>query len=250
MIKRKITEYIQIGASLRFLQDAKSGQNIIGYGRITGNLEHYFKELDKLGLSVTKRASRDLKEFYEDLIELDENAKLTAAQASKLVGNIKQVRKTLQAEAEGIQAIIITDKRYTIEKLQNIEQLLDSGIFEKLSDLAKYDLNECGYCICFERPTAAAFHLLRATEEILKHFYKKYIKTKPTGFMTWGNYTNALKNKTTGKKPNLTIINHLDNIRLSFRNPTQHPDKIYDIEEIQNLFGVCLDVINRMGKEL
>ncbi|MBL7901014.1 MAG: hypothetical protein JNK73_03390 [Bacteroidia bacterium] len=250
MIKRNIREYIQIGASLRFLQDAKANQYIVGSGRITGNLKLYFNELDKLDLSVTKRASRNLKSIYDDFIKLDESAKLTNAQAHDLVENIKQVRKTLQAETEGIQAIIITDKRYTIEKLQDIRQLLDTGVFERLPDLAKYDLTECGYCICFERPTAAAFHLLRATEEILKHFHRKYIKAKPTGFMTWGNYTTALKNKSKGKKPDLTIINHLDNIRMSFRNPTQHPDKIYDIQEIQNLLGVCLDVINRMGKEL
>jgi len=38
----------------------------------------------------------------------------------------------------------------------------------------------------------------------------------------------------------------LDNIRRSFRNPTQHPDKIYDIQEVQDLFGLCIDAINRM----
>jgi len=43
---------------------------------------------------------------------------------------------------------------------------------------------------------------------------------------------------------------HLDHIRRSFRNPTQHPDKIYDIQEAQDLFGLCVDAVNRMSRSV
>jgi hypothetical protein len=46
------------------------------------------------------------------------------------------------------------------------------------------------------------------------------------------------------------LLDNLDNIRHSFRNPTQHPDKIYDIQEVQDLFGLCIDAVNRMVKIL
>jgi hypothetical protein len=46
------------------------------------------------------------------------------------------------------------------------------------------------------------------------------------------------------------VNNHLDNIRVSFRNPTQHPEAIYDIHEVQDLWSICVDVINRMVKIL
>ena len=53
------------------------------------------------------------------------------------------------------------------------------------------------------------------------------------------------KNKT---KIHTTLNNHLDNIRLSFRNPTQHPEAVYDIHEVQDLLAFCIDANNRMFK--
>lgn len=49
------------------------------------------------------------------------------------------------------------------------------------------------------------------------------------------------------KPPPAALLDNLDNIRRSFRNPTQHPDKIYDIQEAQDLFHLCVDVVNRMA---
>jgi hypothetical protein len=51
-------------------------------------------------------------------------------------------------------------------------------------------------------------------------------------------------------KPFSVLNNHLDNIRDSFRNPTQHPEIRYDIHEVQDLWSVCVDVINRMVRTL
>jgi hypothetical protein len=44
------------------------------------------------------------------------------------------------------------------------------------------------------------------------------------------------------------LLAQLDYIRRQFRNPTQHPEKVYDIEETQDLWGLCTDVITRMAK--
>jgi hypothetical protein len=47
-----------------------------------------------------------------------------------------------------------------------------------------------------------------------------------------------------------TLLNNLDDVRMHFRNPTQHPEKTYDIEEAQDLWGRCVDATNRMSKYL
>jgi len=62
--------------------------------------------------------------------------------------------------------------------------------------------------------------------------------------------TNLLRTKTRGRRPDPLILDHLDHIRRSFRNPTQHPDKIYDIQEAQDLFGLCVDAVNRMSRSV
>jgi hypothetical protein len=50
--------------------------------------------------------------------------------------------------------------------------------------------------------------------------------------------------------PSVTLLNHLDHIRSGFRNPTAHPEKIYDIDEAQDLLSICIEVTNRMFQEL
>ena len=37
-------------------------------------------------------------------------------------------------------------------------------------------------------------------------------------------------------KPNKVILSSLDLVRESYRNPTQHPEAFYTIDEAQNLF--------------
>jgi len=57
----------------------------------------------------------------------------------------------------------------------------------------------------------------------------------------------SLKRRQRGRPPD-TLLNHLDNIRLTFRNPTQQPEKVYDIEEAQNLFALRAEVVSRMRR--
>src|SRR5262249_37640137 len=155
-------------------------------------------------------------------------------EAKKLNENLSFLQKTLSAEASGKITFILSDKKIEVEKLLNkINTLFATGVFDQLDDIAKYDFVEAGKCIAFERPTAAAFHILRATESVLRSLYFRQIKRKRIAVLMWGPMTQELRNKR--KKIPTVLINNLDNIRLNFRNPTQHPDKIYDTQEVQDL---------------
>jgi len=65
----------------------------------------------------------------------------------------------------------------------------------------------------------------------------------------WGPMITELRAKRTNRPPQV-LLDSLDNIRVYYRNPTQHPDAIYDIDSAQDLFGVCIDVIGKMASEL
>mgnify|MGYP001328680932 CR=1 FL=1 len=190
------------------------------------------------------------KEFLKELEQHRERNKMDALMCNTLKEELKLVRHTLAAETKGKYAFFTTDKKYDVEKLlDKIEKIFSPNIFDSLPTMAKQDFSEAGKCIAFERATAAAFHILRATEVIVRLYYQKYLRKKPEG-KTWGQLLNELKNKNTGKKPSPVILNHLVNIKDSFRNPTQHPDKNYDIYEVQDLLSVCIDVVNKMMGEL
>jgi len=176
---------------------------------------------------------------------------MTEVEAAELTLIMRNLENTLNAEAEGNVAYIVTDKRIDVNKLfSDVGALMAPNVFNLLPDIASYDFNEAGKCIAFERPTAAAFHLLRGTEDMLRRFYCSFVKKGRVSDLVWGKTVNHLKQlnqkKYRKKKVPEPLLQNLDNIRLSFRNPTQHPDKIYDIQEAQDLFSLCIDVVNRM----
>jgi len=145
-------------------------------------------------------------------------------------------------------AFIVTDKRIDVEKLlDEVAGLFAPGTFAKLPEIAQYDFAESGKCIAFERPTAAAFHCLRATEAVLRYYYCSLVKQRRPELM-WGPMVDSLRRSR--KNPPAVLLSNLDNIRHSFRNPTAHPEARYDISEVQDLFNLCVEVVNRMVKDL
>lgn len=110
------------------------------------------------------------------------------------------------------------------------------------------DFVEGGTCLAFERPTAAAFHILRGTEGVLKIYYEKKIRKKDRQTNpTWGSMVNQLR---TIKNAPKTLLDAYDNLRENFRNPTAHPKLTYTLDEAQDLFSVCIDAVNKIMKQL
>jgi hypothetical protein len=120
------------------------------------------------------------------------------------------------------------------------------GVFKELPEVAQYDFLQAGRCIAFELPTAAAFPLMRGTEDVLRWFYCSVVKRERVSPLRWGPMTSHLGGRRS--PPPDVLLANLDNLRRSFRNPTQHPDKIYDIEEAQDLLALSIDVVSRMVK--
>jgi len=254
MKAQSIYKYVFIGTIIRYLQDAQDSFGVFSDGGILENINNFLSSLDELNMQVTSRYSEELRLLRDKFIEELESQpnlsrSLTKEEAVELRNLMSKIRDVFSAEVEGVFAFITSEKRYDINRLlNNISLIFSPDTFNKLPEIAKYDFQEAGRCIAFERPTAAAFHILRATEDVLRIYYKKYIRKDPS-IKNWGVLTNELKNKNRGKKPEKVTINHLDNIRESFRNPTQHPDKIYDIQEVQDLLGLSIDIVNRMIKK-
>jgi hypothetical protein len=81
--------------------------------------------------------------------------------------------------------------------------------------------------------------MLRATEETLKRYYCDKIKRNRSNLM-WGPMITSMRARP--KSFPAALLNHLDHIRAGFRNPTAHPDKVFDIDEAQDLLSLCIDV--------
>ena len=244
MREQSIEEYILLGLKLRYLQDVKKGYPINGKSYVLRNIEFFLDQLGKFSLPVTRRYARKLEDIGSSLkgVKLEKLNDVYAERISQAAGDIREV---LSAELDGRVVFVLTDKRLSVEKLfDDVPNLFPEFVFVALSKFAQFDFTEAGKCIALERPTAAAFHLLRGTEDILRHFYGCYVKRKKIKTLMWGPIVEDLRKKR--NKPSTVLLDHLDHLRKNFRNPTQHPDKIYDMDEAQDLFGLCVEVVNRM----
>lgn len=244
MQSKSIINYIIFGTELRYIQDAKVGWLVHKKGWILENINSFFDDLQEFDLPVTQRAAYDLRQFRDELAKSESDHRLTDNEASKLSNIMTNLRNTLFAEANGHVAFIVTDKRIDVNKLlSDVPALMAPNIFNSLPDIAQYDFIEAGKCIAFELPTSSAFHMLRGTEAVLRHYYCSIVQRKRVKLL-WGPMVDSLRGRRV--PPPMPLLDNLDNIRRSFRNPTQHPEKIYDIQEVQDLFNLCVDVINRM----
>jgi len=133
---------------------------------------------------------------------------------------------------------LLKEPRKFFEKLSN---------WSKITKLAQNDIKNACRCLCFELPTPAAFMFWRASEDTLRHYYKKKTKTLISGFIDWNKITRKLEK--TGKVPQ-HIIDALDLIRNNYRNPVAHPDVTYAQKQTERLMHYAFGLIESMLNDI
>jgi len=253
MRETPVYEYIWFGTVLRYLQDAWVDWNVKGYGQIEENLQDFFSELEELELNTTRILAEE-EGLLGLLGELEEPGceKLSLDQAERLRSAMNLVRKTLDAEASQKKAFAASPKRgWEVDRLLNEPSSLFGGdVFSSFSDIARYDFQEACRCLAFERPTASAFHILRGTEAVLRDYYCAIVKQRrlEPKKRQWGPMVEQLRQRR--QPPPGELLDALDQIRRNYRNPTQHPEAIYDLDGCQDLIGLCISVVNKMARAL
>ncbi|MDT4952303.1 MAG: hypothetical protein QOJ02_441 [Acidobacteriota bacterium] len=242
----QVTTYslILIGLYLRYLRAAptKSRKEI-------GDEIEQFQSLianPALNFSVSLQALQSLLDFKAKIMESEETS-LSTTESSELTELMGDFEKVLFAEAQTKYLYLLSERRYNTKfLLEHPSRLFAEGVGKDLPRISKIDFIEGFKCLVFGQATAAAFHILRATEGVLKEYYLKNIKRNREKKPMWGNMVIGLRAKTRNKPP-VILLDSLDMIRRSYRNPTNHPEAVYTLEEAQDLLGVCIDVVNKMA---
>ena len=251
MRKIRLATLVYLGGSSRYLFNARVGFTIHGKNHIAKNIDSVLRVLRDLKFKVTLAASKDLQKLREDFNGYPDDARLSREDRSQLHKIMSYLDRTLRAEATTLDAYVLSENRFDALRLvEQPESLFAPETFGKLPRIAQIDVREAGRCIGFGLPTAGAFHLLRATEDSLRSYYRVFVKRGNIEKATWGHLVEMLRKKKRKPKPSETLLNHLDHIRKNFRNPTDHPEMIYDMEGVQDLLSLVVDVLNRVTKEL
>jgi hypothetical protein len=114
-----------------------------------------------------------------------------------------------------------------------------------IEDQAKKDFREAGRCLAFEVPTAAGFHAMRATENVLRQYYSLLLG-KPVTRIDWGTCTQELKKA----KANQKVVQVLDQIRDLHRNPLMHPQEFLSMKDAISLFDIAKSAIGALAEEI
>lgn len=241
---------VMMGSNIRYLMNVQPNSTSDDVSR---SLNRLIADLTEADFVITLAF---INEFLpRTLKRLSEKGKSNFI-GQKVYGGLRaeclSLEKVLFSEARTKQFYTLPVSRYNNNYLlEKPEKFLKEGTFSKLSEMARFDFTSACRCLVFGEATASAFHILRATEEVLKHYYFKHVKSKrlKPKDQVWGAMTTALGNKKV-RRPNKAILDSLDLVRRHYRNPTQHPQIKYDISEAEDLLGICIDLINKMTPEL
>lgn len=237
--------FIHIGLLIRLLHHAQnfSIEGIIKEGKWLD------QQLKTANFAVSSVGLKDLRVLLGQLEQEDkQDRKMSAHEAKELSELMSVVEQIVFAEAQTKKIYILTESRFSLDSLMNKPwQMFAKETFRRLPSVAAYDVREGFMCIVLSRATAAAFHLLRAIEGTLRAYYFNIVKRGRVKHPMWGNTIQHLRSR---RKPDEALLQRLDYIRDTYRNPTSHPEARHTIEQAQDLLGLCIDVINVMAKAL
>lgn len=255
----KLYEYYQFGYNYNILMESKDG---VTNKTLANRLAEYLDFIKELDLVVTSSGIDlyGLDVLYEQIKSASEDVdkketKVDTKVLTEIKEKLKKIDSILDAELNTKTGYILDQKRHPNNTLiKDINLIFAEGVFSLLPDMAKEDFKEAGLCLAFDRYTAAAFHALRGTEDVIKFYSSKLLTKKLSSNATWGSFLTAIEKEIKSKKinpaPSTELMINLDNLRKYHRNKTQHPIRIYSCDESQDLISTCVSAINETIKDL
>jgi hypothetical protein len=251
MQQTNIFKYYRFGYNYFVLRFETEGKIIAGQhsNSLAGLIDGFFEFLEELNLPVTKNAGSDLTQIRKEINDIPKEQEVDKELARRVQEACDALDRTLDSELRLKNAFVVTPKRFQLEHLLvSPNSLFGAQVFEKLPTICQFDFAEGCRCIAFGLSTAAAFHVMRGTEGTLRYYYCAIVKRGRVKRMMWHDVVTHLRQRR--DPPPKALLDNLDNIRVNFRNPTQHPDARYDIDEAQDLLLISIDAVNRMIRGL
>ena len=157
----------------------------------------------------------------------------------------------LSAELQTLATYNITQKGIysTTDLIERAERILPEQVLGKIGQMAVGEVRESGKCLAFDCATASAFHMMRATEEVMYRYYVSVCKPKPVKRLkNWGAYIAQLSKS---NKPEVKeIVAMLQQIKDRHRNLIMHPEIVLTIDEAFTLFEIAQGAIIAMADNI
>lgn len=246
-----------LGNNLRYLRETSETRPLAGENFVFEAYDELLVSLGRMRFEVSlKWIEHNFENEMTNLrtrVEGSEDPgaeRLSQSEAHQFKTKMVELEDVVFAEAATRKIAMPVPRRYDLEKLtERPSELFPNGLFGQLPALCRKDILSGCRAIAFDLPTAAAFHLLRATEECLRELHCSYLPRGERDKQTWHRLIKDLQQKPRKPRPDTLVLTQADYLREHFRNPTNHPEKSYEIDEAQDLLNMCIDVISRIARD-
>lgn len=204
--------------------------------------------LVKLPISHQK-ANAAVESIHEIISDAERTSAITVEEMGKLKEVLSEYRTVLEAELAAIDAYYVQQQgaystRILIDSAETA-LCLPGEILPLLGEEAKRDLREAGRCLVFQLPTAAGFHVARATETVIRALMCA-AGCPLEGQRNWGAYIRALQER----EISAGIVHHLEQIKDLHRNPVIHPEVTLTMSEAVALWSICTTLMGTILREI
>jgi hypothetical protein len=155
----------------------------------------------------------------------------------------------LTAELQSSSLYFVTAKRGydTLLLTETGEVLFPKDLPAKVSN-ATTDARAAARCLAFELNTAAAFHIYRVVEAVLRRYWEVITGNQPKPkTRSIGVFLSAMKKLDCGSPKIISAMYQLNNLH---RNPTIHPEDHLTTDEAVSLFGIANSLVGSMLAEI
>ncbi len=255
MIRISIAYFYGLGSATHSISSIKGGNKLmdVWYALVSAESElkglfatEWFMPAVK---STYNPGQKLLKAISELTQKSDFDTPLTPLEAWNVTNALTEFETVLKNELSIADAYFVSRKAAydTTTLITNPEQIFPTELMKKVP-LSLVDIREGGKCLAFELSTAAGFHVLRATESVLRAYWdavskgKKHPKQK-----NLGTYLRIMEKENFGTKKVMAVLTQIKDLH---RNPLIHPEETLNLEEAISLFGICQSAISSMLKEI
>jgi hypothetical protein len=253
--------FLRLGRYLQELTDrAPTGPRIDLIEPIIGvqiYLDVLYTDSDRPVLSL-KTSAASGKALHDKLEELQKTIRDKPNDASESLGatDIESIKEAIRRFENILGADLARAFTYAVSQvgILAVDSLVESaddvfeGYKERIPKAAIADTKEAGRSIAFNLPTAAGFHIARATEAVLlKYLHEFGQKVEKESQRNWGKYTCLLRTNTDASKK---VLNTIDQIRTLHRNPLLHPEDTLTMPEALSLWAICTSAIQAMTADM
>lgn len=178
----------------------------------------------------------------------DLDRQFTALDKSRLIVALDKFQAVFVGELAVADAYFVVEKKglNTIRLVSQGEIIFPADVSVKVPE-AIPDLREAAKCLAFELPMAAAFHIFRALEAVLRRYWGAVGGNVTARRHSIEAYLRLFEKHNCGDPKVISALRQFADLH---RNPLIHPQDTIDYEEAMSIFGLAQSIMRAMTAKL